>query len=385
MSKLRNLIPIRVHSIFWILAFGIGYLNSGGDLAKMCIWAAIIFVSVLFHEFGHALTALAFGQRSVIELVALGGVTRRRGGAKLALWKEFLIVLDGPLFGLLLAFIAFFFLQEVDKNAHPLWYYALKVTGTVNVFWTILNLLPVQPLDGGHLLRIILEAIFGFRGVKIAFFLSILFSVTIAVLALVGGEFFIGAFFLLFTFESYRLWQASMSVTSKDNDMATQLLLKEAERELRNGNTEVGLEKLREIRSQTEKGVIYLTASQLLADQLASEGKYHEAFEILNPLKTKLPPDKLRLLQQLAYQSGDFGATISVGNKAYQAGPTYDIALMNALAHAQLGEDKPAIGWLQRALKDGMPNLRAILSKHEFDKIRSSQYFKQLEQTSTGL
>lgn len=380
--SLSSIIPIRVHTIFWIFAFLIGFLNSDGDITKTFIWVGIIFISVLFHEFGHALTALAFGQRSVIELVALGGVTKRRGGSKLSLWKEFLVVLDGPLFGLLLAFAAYFILQTTDKEAHPLWYYALRVTATVNVFWTILNLLPVQPLDGGHLLRIIFEAIFGFRGVKIAFFLSVIFSAGIAILCLIAGEFFIGAFFLLFTFESYRLWKASLSVTSKDSDMATQLLLKEAEREMRSGNTQAGIEKLREIRNHTEKGLIHQTASQYLAEHLADEGEFQEAYAILNSLKSKLPPDKLRLLQQLAYRTGDMASTILVGAKAYQVNPTYDVALTNALAHAQLGEDRPAVGWLQRALRDGMPNLRAILSKKEFDGIRSSALFKQLEQRS---
>jgi Zn-dependent protease len=380
MFKLANLIPIRVHSVFWVLALIIGFLNSDGDIPKTMVWVAIIFVSVLFHEFGHALTALAFGQRSIIELVALGGVTRRRGGAKLSLWKEFLIVLDGPLFGLVLAFAAFYILQFIDKNTHPMWFYAFKVTANVNVFWTILNLLPVQPLDGGHLLRIIFEGIFGFRGVKIALFLSTLFAVGLAVLSFVGGEFFIGAIFLIFTFESYRMWQASLSVTAQDNDMSTQLLLKEAEKEIRDGNTQAGIEKLRQVRQKSEKGLIYLTASQHLAEHLADEGEYQEAFDILSPIKGKLPPEKLRLLQQLAFKIGDWASTISVGGKAYQANPTYDVALTNALAHAQLGEDRPAVGWLQRAIRDGMPNLRAILSKTEFDAIRNSPLFKQLEQ-----
>lgn len=379
MSKVFNRIPIRIHSVFWILAFGIGYLNSGGDLAKMFVWVAIILVSVLFHEFGHALTALAFGQKSTIELVALGGVTRRRGG-NLSLWKEFLIVLNGPLCSLILAYLAAFVFGLTSPKANPLWIYALDVTSKVNIFWTILNLLPVQPLDGGHLLRIVFEAIFGLRGVKIAYFLSIVFSVTIAVLSFAGGELFIGAFFLMFTFESYRLWQASLSVTTKDTDMVTQIMFKEAEKDLRSGNSQAGMNKLREIRQQTQKGVIYLMASQVLSEHLSEEGQYQEAYEILSPLKGKLPPDKLRLLQQLAYRTGDLASTISVGSKAYQASPTYDVALTNALAHAQLGEDRPAVGWLQRALKDGMPNLRAILSKKEFDGIRNSNLFKQLEQ-----
>ena len=54
--------------------------------------------------------------------------------------------------------------------------YALEVAVNVNLFWTILNLLPVFPLDGGHLMKIMLEKVFGIRGIKFAFFVSMLLA-----------------------------------------------------------------------------------------------------------------------------------------------------------------------------------------------------------------
>ncbi len=94
-------IPITIYPTFWLFAALIGYLNSGSLIGTL-IWIGIIFVSVLFHEFGHALTALLFGQHPRIELVALGGLTYH-DGQKLPFWKQFFIVLDGPIFGFLLA------------------------------------------------------------------------------------------------------------------------------------------------------------------------------------------------------------------------------------------------------------------------------------------
>src|SRR3546814_18959362 len=64
---------------------------SSGTVGGTLVWTVIVFLSVLIHEYGHALTAVAFGQRARIELVALGGVTQR-SGTKLNLWKEFIIV-----------------------------------------------------------------------------------------------------------------------------------------------------------------------------------------------------------------------------------------------------------------------------------------------------
>ena len=85
----------------------IGWLNTQ-TIQGALEWTVMIFVSVLFHEFGHALTAVSFGQIARIDLLGFGGLTQRHG-PKLNLWKEFLIVLNGPCAGLLLFIIAFRF------------------------------------------------------------------------------------------------------------------------------------------------------------------------------------------------------------------------------------------------------------------------------------
>ncbi|MCE2982169.1 MAG: M50 family metallopeptidase, partial [Parachlamydia sp.] len=90
-------IPIRIFPFFWLLIVMIGWLNTQ-SIPETAIWAAVIFISVLIHEFGHALTAVAFGQEAEISLVGLGGLTKREGPT-LAKWKDFIIVLNGPLAG----------------------------------------------------------------------------------------------------------------------------------------------------------------------------------------------------------------------------------------------------------------------------------------------
>ena len=130
----------------------------------MFIWTLVIVVSVLVHEFGHALTAIAFGQKAHIDLVAFGGLTHRHG-PHLKLSQEFLIVLNGPLAGFALA-IACYFLAGMIGERSPVLYAIFEIGYIANIFWTVLNLLPIQPLDGGHLLRIVFEGMFGLRGVK---------------------------------------------------------------------------------------------------------------------------------------------------------------------------------------------------------------------------
>ena len=161
MISIPGRIPILISPFFWFLIVMLGWLNSGSILGT-AIWAAVILVSVLVHEYGHALTALLFGQEAEISLVGLGGLTKRLG-PKLDRWKEFLIVLNGPMAGFALFFLSYFLLTVIPPQK-TLLVYAFEVALNVNLFWTVLNLLPVFPLDGGHLLKIILESVLGIRG-----------------------------------------------------------------------------------------------------------------------------------------------------------------------------------------------------------------------------
>ena len=165
MIRIPGKIPIIIHPLFWLLAIFIGWMSTF-TLTGTLLAVLVIVISVLFHEFGHALTGMAFQQTVRIELAAFGGFTYRQG-RKLKLWEEFIVVLNGPMAGLslgVLAWLCWHFLAI--ENAALL--FVMKFTALVNFFWTVINLVPVLPLDGGHLLSIILEGIFGFKGVKMA-------------------------------------------------------------------------------------------------------------------------------------------------------------------------------------------------------------------------
>src|SRR6185503_21389670 len=121
----------------------------------------------------------------------------------LKLWEEYLVVLNGPLAGLLLA-IAAYYLYHYSAPTHAVVQFILRFTYIANFFWTIINLVPVLPLDGGHLMSIVLESIFGFRGVKGAIIIGLVVAVSISILFFVIGQFLVGALFLILTFESFR-------------------------------------------------------------------------------------------------------------------------------------------------------------------------------------
>jgi hypothetical protein len=52
-------IPVSIHPLFWLFSGMIGWLYTQ-NLIGVLVWVGIILISVLVHEFGHALTAIAF-------------------------------------------------------------------------------------------------------------------------------------------------------------------------------------------------------------------------------------------------------------------------------------------------------------------------------------
>lgn len=369
-------ISITIHPVFWMLAGLIGWLSSG-TIAGTLIWMAVVFFSVLIHEYGHALTALAFGQNARIELMGLGGLTYR-SGKKLKFWQEFLVVLNGPIAGFLLFLAASLLLQVLKGQPDNPWYYAIKITAFANLFWTIVNLLPVYPLDGGRLFTIILESLFGIKGMKISYFLSILFAVVISLGFFLVRQIFAGAIFMLLAFESYRNWKNSLGMTKQDQNVDLQENLKKAEHEVALGKFDEAVSHFQQIREQSKDGILFVTATEYLARIFTEQGKYQEAYAYLKEVKDHLGNETLLLLQQLAYQVGELRQAISIGNKLYQNEPSFESALINAFSHSLLGEVHPAVGWLNSAIQDGLPNPKEVLSKKEFDMIRGDVLFQEL-------
>ncbi|MBS0655340.1 MAG: M50 family metallopeptidase, partial [Verrucomicrobia bacterium] len=131
MIVLPGNIPLYINPSFWLLSLFIGYMN-GATPTLFVEWVIVVFVSVLVHELGHALTALLWGQRARIELGLIGGVTIRQG-PRLSNIKEFFVVLMGPLFGLFLALGSYCLLV---MNPHMPYAEFFDIMVFANVFWT---------------------------------------------------------------------------------------------------------------------------------------------------------------------------------------------------------------------------------------------------------
>lgn len=368
-------IPIRIHPTFWIFAALIGWMSSF-DVILTLVWMVIILVSVLIHEFGHALTARYFQQSSTIELMAFGGITQRTG-PKLKPWQEFVIVFNGPLFGLFLAIAASLLFQAVGAEFGDLLAYTLSVTAAVNLFWTVVNLLPVQPLDGGKLLKIVLEKLFGFRGIKWSILLSFILCALIGVVFFTWGSLIGGSIFFMLAYENFRGWKAMQGMTEEDQDAELWKELGAAEFAIKSGNYDRAWTLLVQLKERVHGGLLKNHISQMMSALLFAKKQYGEAYALLD-LK-KLTPDFVQTAQQIAFRSGHYDEAIDCGNRAYQETPAYEIALINAYCFAKKGETVPAVGWLRRAQNDGVPNFLNILKEEVFDAVRATPEFQQLK------
>jgi Zn-dependent protease len=373
MLRLQSKIPITIYPLFFFMALLIGWVNSLSVYGTL-VWFIVIFFSVLVHEYGHALTALGFGQKVQIDLVGLGGLTTRQG-PRLKLWQEFLIVLNGPLAGFLLWGLSLQLLK-MTKDPHTLWAQILTVSSQVNLFWTIVNLLPIQPLDGGHLLNILMEAIFGFRGIKIALFFSFMLAGLLSILCFMVYFVLPGALFLLMAVEGFRSWRVSLMLTEKDRDDSLQQLLDLARNNAIIGHKEEALAQLKILRNTAKGGLVYLSATQLMAKILKDQGHDVEALQLLLSIKKDLDAPSKLMLFQLGCKTKQWDIAQEVGTAVYYDFPTAENAILNAMSQAAQSKVQPALGWLQRAVQDGATNIQEIVTHPEFDPIRNNSLFQ---------
>jgi Zn-dependent protease/CBS domain-containing protein len=162
---------IRIHVTFLIFLLWIwtaSYLAEGTSAA----WSGLIFMLLLFacvlaHEFGHILTARAFGVATPdVTLLPIGGVARLERIPEEPR-QELLIALAGPAVNVVIAIVLIAFvgskmdtanLSSVESVKIPL----LDRLAAINLFLALFNMIPAFPMDGGRVLRALLAVRFGF-------------------------------------------------------------------------------------------------------------------------------------------------------------------------------------------------------------------------------
>jgi membrane-associated protease RseP (regulator of RpoE activity) len=119
----------------------------------MAIVAAFLFfLSILLHEFGHALQARREGiEIDGITLWLFGGVARFKGSFRSA-GAEFRVAIAGPLVSLALG-VLFVLIALINGLPSAVDGVAAWL-GYINLTLLVFNLLPAPPLDGGRVLQL---------------------------------------------------------------------------------------------------------------------------------------------------------------------------------------------------------------------------------------
>ena len=161
-------------------------------------WIAIVFFSVLIHELGHAVVSLAFGYRPSIRLVWMGGLTQPNAPGPIPWYAETLLTLAGPGFGIAVWLLSLG-VREMVRPSTELSVLIFHSLIAVNRTWSLLNLAPIQPLDGGHVSSALLTRAFGRPGFLAAQILGLLTSaVLIGWIVLTRQDLFFAIFLAFF-------------------------------------------------------------------------------------------------------------------------------------------------------------------------------------------
>ncbi|MFN8710673.1 MAG: site-2 protease family protein [Planctomyces sp.] len=148
-------IPVRIHPLFWLTSAMIVWDGDSPPFVFLGVFC--VFLSVLVHELGHAVVSRRYGFPSEIVLYMFGGYAT--GGGRLSTWQRIAVSGAGPLAGILLFAVALFISHLIGRTQPELFrryealYYCLYWLVRANLFWSLLNLVPCLPLDGGHIMQ----------------------------------------------------------------------------------------------------------------------------------------------------------------------------------------------------------------------------------------
>jgi len=211
-------IHVRVHPMFWVVT---GILGANQDDPKyVLMWIGVVFISVLIHELGHVLVGQLFGSYGHIVLYGFGGLAI--GSSDLnKRWQRNLVYVAGPCAQFLIlavvAAIYFVCLANHIPMREPLSILLFQFF-VVNLFWPILNLLPVWPLDGGRISRETFEWLMPRNGTGVSLFVSFLVAAFLAINSLAaynghpilpffGGGLYTALLFAMFAVSNVQEWQ----------------------------------------------------------------------------------------------------------------------------------------------------------------------------------
>lgn len=207
-------IPTRIHFSFALILIWVGASawSDGRSVLVALGLSLAVFLCVLLHEFGHALMARRFGiQTRRVTLWPLGGVAelelgRSNQNPRAELW----IALAGPAVNLVIAAVLVPVVFVFGTATVPGFLAAYLLVA--NLMLGVFNLIPAFPMDGGRVVRALLERKRGrLAATEIAAKLGRFVALGLGLYGLWNGQWLLALVAVFVYFAARReLWQVRM-------------------------------------------------------------------------------------------------------------------------------------------------------------------------------
>lgn len=188
------------------------YLTSFATPVEGVVFVFAVTFSILWHEFGHAFAFQKYNcGPSDIVLHGFGGHTLNPFGGRLPRGQSMFVSAAGPLAGLALGlpllglwFAKKFYIQTpIPPLADSLLFYLVFI----NIIWSLFNLLPIWPMDGGMIFRQFISK-WSLKSYFYTGWLSIIIVAPLIALSVFLRQPFMAIIFAMFAFQSFQLIQS---------------------------------------------------------------------------------------------------------------------------------------------------------------------------------
>lgn len=427
--------PVTVEPSFWIVTalFGVW----GGLDWSAATWVVAVFFSILVHELGHAVVARLLGVRSAIVLYAMGGLTIPE--SRLSRAGMVAMSLAGPFAGFIVGALVVV-ASLAHPPASPVGQTLVKQLEGINFIWGIVNLFPVLPLDGGH----VLMGLLGPKHQRATLLLGGVFSALVAVGAgLTKVLLYPAVLFGMFAFQNLRAWWAMGHAPPPDAQAVTGgQALQSGWDHLRAGDEAAAYraaeavlegspdpdernrardlmawvamargeyrEALRQLeRSEPPEAARALTwamvldslgepgkaaphalravevepsdtAASLAARVLAAASRIPEALTVVDKFGWSKPAAKESAFGEVAFAQGGFRDAARRYASAFDLGGAAGDAFNAACSHARAGNRAEALSWIERALRAGFDDLGQLRSDPDLAAIQGDPELERL-------
>ncbi|HEY6565817.1 MAG TPA: site-2 protease family protein [Pirellulaceae bacterium] len=226
-------VPVRITPFFWLTAVIMGGAFANGT--QLLVWVLAVLLSILIHELGHVWAYRRHGMAARIVLHQFGGVAIADGAGSVWRvprmgrdpWRDIFIALAGPGAQILAALVvlgpivvmatgrgmSFSSLDDLYSAVRlflakqPLVQLFVILFANCSIYWALLNLLPVYPLDGGQVSRNLFLIYGGHQAMTQSLWLSVIVGAAIALYFFQHGNGYGGLMFAVLAYSSYQTVQ----------------------------------------------------------------------------------------------------------------------------------------------------------------------------------